>query len=155
MILRIFGDRIIAEYRNPVIRAGDRDGIATIRGSGGQSTQSAIADFLAQPGARLVAFPTSSGERLSVLYRPGHPAAWVVGAGLPHPPGNRVYELWYQPAGSSRMHAAGTFRPGNTGSVRAPATVNSPITALAVSVEPHGGSTQPTSQPLYQVSLPG
>jgi anti-sigma-K factor RskA len=52
------------------------------------------------------------------------------------------------------MHAAGTFRPTTAGSVRAPATVGAPITAMAVSVEPAGGSPQPTTKPVYQVILP-
>jgi len=47
-----------------------------------------------------------------------------------------VYELWYLPAGAKDMAPAGIFAPQD-GSVVAPATLATPFTTLAVSIEPH------------------
>lgn len=131
-----------------LVAAGFGIGYATH--SGGDGNKPAIAGFLAEPNARLAAFPTGSGRSLALLYRPGHTRAWLVGAGLADPPDGRVYELWYQPAGQQRMHPAGTFRGG---SVTQKTSIAAHSAVLAVSVEPHGGSAQPTTKPIYVLSL--
>jgi hypothetical protein len=91
--------------------------------------------FAAQGGTRSVTLQ-SGAQRVVVYYRPGQPAALLVGTGLDAPPAGRVYELWYLPAGATDMAPAGIFSP-QEGSVVAPATLTTPFTTLAVSVEPH------------------
>jgi hypothetical protein len=121
-----------------------------LRGSGHPNTTSAVAAYLAQPGTRAAAFPTTGDTALSVLYRPGHTTAWLVGSNLPAPSADHVYELWYQPVGGHRMHPAGTF---SGGTVHTTTTLASSIAALAVSIEPHGGSPQPTTTPIYTLTV--
>jgi anti-sigma-K factor RskA len=75
----------------------------------------------------------------------------VVGSGLPDLSGDRVYELWFQPQPSAKMQPAGIFT-AKDGRVVAPVTVGSSFVALAVSVEPPGGSPQPTTTPILLVS---
>ena len=112
--------------------------------------------FAAQPGTRFAAFPTTNGESLTVAYRPGETQAWVFGSGLTKPDGGRTYELWWGPEGSplGQMHAAGTFVPIH-GDVVAPVTIGSsdPGTVLGVTVEPPGGSPEPTTQPVFVTSV--
>jgi anti-sigma-K factor RskA len=91
----------------------------------------------------------ATGERvLQVAYTPGDREALVVGTNIPDPPPGRVYQLWYQPSEGAAMESAGTFVP-DEGTVLAPATVGPSFVAVAVSVEPEGGSHQPTTAPIY------
>jgi GNAT superfamily N-acetyltransferase len=91
----------------------------------------------------------AAGDRtLEVAYTPGDREALVIGTNIPDPPAGRVYQLWYQPREGSAMESAGTFVPDG-GTVLAPATVGASFVAVAVSVEPVGGSRQPTTAPIY------
>jgi anti-sigma-K factor RskA len=91
----------------------------------------------------------ASGDRvLQVAFTPGEREALVVGSNIPDPPNGRVYQLWYQPGEGSAMEPAGTFVPEG-GTVLAPATVGPAFVAVAVSVEPAGGSRRPTTAPIY------
>lgn len=67
------------------------------------------------------------------------------------PPNGKVYQAWTLPVGSKRMAPSVTFVPQN-GRVllRLPVDARR-IAAVAVSVEPRGGSAQPTSKPLFVV----
>lgn len=109
---------------------------------------SALTDFVSQPNVRIAPFPATNGQRVNVLYRPGLRDGWIVGTGMAQPPGNHVYELWSLPAGTTRMQPAGTFQPDDHGAVRQRAKLAARITTLAVSVEPPGGSPQPTTPPI-------
>lgn len=118
----------------------------------GQATQSQFLAFVAAPGTRVVTLAAGDGRSLAVAFRPGQHEAWVVGTGLPDPEGGKVYELWYRTGTSTRMTPAGTFSPSD-GTVVAKVEVGSAFDTLAVSVEPPGGSQQPTSKPVYLVSV--
>ena len=82
-----------------------------------------------------------------MAFHPGDTHGFILGTNLPAPPGTRVYELWFQPAAGAAMVPAGTFVPRG-GTVVAPVTLGRSFVALAVSVEPSGGSDQPTSPPI-------
>ena len=77
----------------------------------------------------------------------------VIGSNVTEPPDGKVYELWFLPEGGARMEPAGTFAP-RRGSVHASVQLGKSFTALAVSVEPRGGSEQPTTAPLYLARIP-
>lgn len=112
--------------------------------------------FAAQPGTRLVAFPMTDGGRLTVAYRPGETHAWIFGSGLTKPSGGRTYELWWGAEGTplDRMHAAGLFVPIH-GEVVAPVSIGAsdPGTVLGVTIEPPGGSDEPTTPPVFVTSV--
>jgi hypothetical protein len=114
----------------------------------GPSVPSGFLAFLAQPGTKTIQFPSRSGQQLAVAVQPGRRAAWVFGSGLPEPPNGRVYELWFQPEANGKMRPAGIFTPQD-GRVAVPVTVGTSFVALAVSVEPPGGSAQPTTTPIF------
>jgi hypothetical protein len=96
---------------------------------------------------RVATFPSTGGQVVHVAFRPGDTHGFILGANLSSPPGSKVYELWFQPAAGAPMEPAGTFVPRG-GSVVAPVTLGRSFVALAVSVEPAGGSSQPTSPPI-------
>lgn len=118
----------------------------------GPGAQSQFVGFVAAPGTRVVSLAAGNGRTLAVAFRPGQREAWVVGTGMPDPEGGKVYELWYRAPGSTQVAPAGTFSPSD-GTVAAKVNVGSSFDALAVSVEPPGGSDQPTTTPIYLVSV--
>ena len=118
------------------------------RGQGGESQFIA---FVARPGTRVATLAAAGGRSLAVAFRPGAREAWVVGTGLPDPAGRKVYELWYR-TGTSTVQPAGTFSPKD-GTVVSKVQVGTSFDGFAVSVEPPGGSEQPTSAPIYIVSV--
>lgn len=97
---------------------------------------------------RVAAFPAKGSQSLAVVYQPGEVQGLLVGSNLAPPPAGKVYELWFQPAKGAAMHPAGTFVPAN-GSVLHPVTLGTSFDLLAVSVEPTGGSPQPTTNPIF------
>jgi anti-sigma-K factor RskA len=71
---------------------------------------------------------------------------------MPSPPSGKVYELWTI---AGRPAPAGTFTPGSGGSVvRLPAAALA-AKQIAITVEPSGGSSQPTTKPVMSVDVPG
>jgi anti-sigma-K factor RskA len=68
---------------------------------------------------------------------------------LAQPPKGKVYQAWTLPKGSKRMAPSITFKPGASGEtvLRLPVSANA-VVAVAVSVEPAGGSKQPTTKPI-------
>lgn len=89
-------------------------------------------------------------------YAFGHGAVFVRGTHLyvtmphmPMPPKGKVYQAWTLPKGSKKMAPSMTFMPSQRDAtiVRLPESASG-VTAVAVSVEPEGGSLQPTSKPI-------
>lgn len=77
------------------------------------------------------------------------PRLYIAMRALPPPPKGKVYQAWTLPKGSKRMAPSVTFEPGAGGAtlLRLPESAQR-VTAVAVSVEPAGGSLQPTSKPI-------
>jgi anti-sigma-K factor RskA len=73
---------------------------------------------------------------------------------LPMPPHGMVYQAWTQPKGAKRMAPSITFVPEPNGEsiVRLPESAEQ-VAAVAVSMEPAGGSLQPTSKPIAIATL--
>ena len=73
---------------------------------------------------------------------------------LPAPPEGHVYQAWTLPKASKTMAPSVTFEPGKSGAtvVRLPEAATA-IVAVAVSVEPEGGSKQPTTKPIAVVRI--
>jgi anti-sigma-K factor RskA len=118
----------------------------------GPSADSRLIAFVSQQGTRVVAFPGKGNQQLAVAFRPGERESWVFGTNLPSLPAGKVYELWFQPATDAAVQPAGTFVPKD-GTVVAPTSVGDTVVALAVSVEPSGGSQQPTTTPIYLIGV--
>lgn len=73
--------------------------------------------------------------------------------GLPAPPTGKVFQAWTLPKGSKRVSPSVTFTAQNgIVLIRLPVR-GTTVGAVAVSVEPAGGSLQPTSKPIFLVTL--
>lgn len=111
-----------------------------------QMRQAAEIADLASPQAQRYAVP--HGE---VIRAGGH--LYIALRGAAQPPAGKVYQAWTLPRGAKRMVPSSTFVPAR-GSVlvRLPVDARS-LGAVAMSIEPAGGSKQPTSAPAFVVKL--
>ncbi|MGW4802134.1 anti-sigma factor [Nonomuraea sp. NPDC004297] len=74
-------------------------------------------------------------------------------AGLGDPPAGRAYQLWQLAPG--RITSAGLLTSsGSGGTVPVLSTIGADVEQVGVTVEPAGGSRQPTSTPLLLVAMP-
>ena len=82
------------------------------------------------------------------------PRLYLAMRALPAAPAGKVYQAWTLPKGSKRMAPSVTFGSAGNGVtlVRLPEAATG-VTAVAVSVEPEGGSKQPTSTPIAVTQL--
>jgi anti-sigma-K factor RskA len=72
---------------------------------------------------------------------------------MPPPPPGHVYQAWTVAKGAKGVAPSSTFAPaGGGGMVRLPAQAAT-LAAVAVTVEPDGGSQQPTTKPIAMVRL--
>jgi hypothetical protein len=97
------------------------------------SPEAVVAAYTSQ-GPTQSATMQDGSKKVTLYYHPGQPAALVIGSGMDDPPAGHVYELWYLPAGQTDMAPGGIFIPSD-GDVVAPATVETPFTTVAVSIE--------------------
>jgi anti-sigma-K factor RskA len=98
-------------------------------------------------GARRVAF--AQGDVLVARDR-----LYLAVHGLPPLPAGRVYQTWTLAKGAKTVTPSVTFTPDAHGSalVAIPTDVDTTV-ATAISVEPAGGSLQPTTKPIAVVTL--
>jgi anti-sigma-K factor RskA len=69
---------------------------------------------------------------------------------LPRPPKDKVYQAWTLADGATKMTPSVTFVPNNAGLVVIALPIDAAnLAAVAVSVEPLGGSKAPTSKPTF------
>ena len=81
------------------------------------------------------------GDRMYIAMHAMHP-----------PPKGHVYQAWTEENGAKTMAPSVTFMPDRTGVAVISLPVNaSAIQYVAVSVEPEGGSKQPTTKPEFVV----
>lgn len=80
--------------------------------------------------------------------------AYIAMHDLPQPPHGKVYQAWTLPKGATKMVPSLTFVPDANGVAVVALPPDARATAaVAVSVEPEGGSKQPTSKPILVVPL--
>lgn len=108
-----------------------------------------IAHVLAAPDARSAGRRDTQGHGIGVIASASERSAVVTLSGLGAPSGGRVHQLWLM-----RPHAQprslGLFK----GDTPLMATgLDTKATSLAVTVEPDGGSVQPTTAPVVQLTL--
>ncbi|HEY6325665.1 MAG TPA: anti-sigma factor [Candidatus Cybelea sp.] len=105
-----------------------------------------ITDFMAPDSQR---HPFAHGEVLMHGAR-----LYIAMHDMPMPPRGKVYQAWTLAKGAKSVAPSKTFMPAATGMtvVRLPEAATT-LAAVAVSVEPEGGSQQPTSKPIAMISL--
>ena len=125
-----------------------------------RSDRNTIADRQQQLTAMLTAADSHSvvallpdgGRAVVVVSGSKHEAA-LLGTRMSALPAGHVYQLWYM-GSDNRAVSAGLFTPGANGTV-AVLLQGDPTTAakIGLTVEPDGGSSQPTTTPLLAVAV--
>ncbi|MFF1573146.1 anti-sigma factor [Leifsonia sp. NPDC058292] len=116
-----------------------------------QQQASALAAINAAPDAQRATADVDGGGTATLVWSGQLGQSALVAKGLPSLPNDKTYELWYIRDGKAT--AAGTMTPGD-----APATwrvLEGTMAAgdtVGVTVEPRGGSTQPTTNPIVAIS---
>ncbi|MER5223777.1 anti-sigma factor [Streptomyces flaveus] len=108
-----------------------------------------IANILAAPDAAASAGQVANGQSINVVASASERAAVVTPAGLGRPTNGRVHQLWLMRP-EVQPRSLGLF-DGDTPLLAT--DLNPDATSLAVTVEPQGGSPQPTSAPVVQLAL--
>lgn len=103
--------------------------------------RSTVADLMDENARRL---DVPNGQIVLVRDR-----VYITMHDMPQPPKGKVYQAWSLPKGSKTMVPAQTFVPDAQGVAVIALPVDASATAaVAVSVEPEGGSKQPTTKPV-------
>jgi anti-sigma-K factor RskA len=119
-----------------------------------QAQEQAIVAVLNAPDARIVVNPVSGGGTATVVFsRASHKMIFTT-AGLPPLAASKVYELWVlephaaRPAGLLPAPSKGRTAPLLAAGL-------GPGDSAAVTVEPAGGTSQPTHKPIVAIPLTG
>lgn len=109
-----------------------------------------VTDIVAAPDLRTWDI-TQNGASARVVYSPTQGQGMFLAAGLQPPPDGKVYELWL--IGPEGATPAGLFT-SRDGAVTHPMTGDVvSATHIGVTVEPAGGSPQPTTDPILVIEL--
>ncbi|MFJ6838449.1 anti-sigma factor domain-containing protein [Streptomyces sp. NPDC091209] len=111
-----------------------------------------VAAVLAAPDATSRTAKLSGGASGTVVVSEGRDQAVFIAARMAKPPGGKVYQLWFDDGGT--MRSAGLMDPGrSTEAVLMEGSVDG-ASGMGITVEPAGGSAEPTSDPLALLSFP-
>ncbi|MFF9212335.1 MULTISPECIES: anti-sigma factor domain-containing protein [unclassified Streptomyces] len=108
-----------------------------------------IAHVLAAPDARAATGRDAKGRTIGVIASVSEGRAVITLRGYGTPPGGRVHQLWLMRPGAQPRSLG--LLDGDTPLVATGLTQEA--TSLAVTIEPGGGSAQPTSRPVVQLAL--
>lgn len=117
-----------------------------------RAEQQALVQMLNTPGVRVLAAKTSIGGAVTAVIVPGQARTIVLTKDLPDLPAGKVYQVWL--LGPPAIRSAGLL-------ARQPAGGTATLLAfgvargdrLGITVEPSGGTVQPTTQPIVDIPL--
>jgi anti-sigma-K factor RskA len=116
------------------------------------ATAAAVAAVLSAPDAESVRGPVTGGGAGSVVVSREQGKAVVVTAGLEQPPSGSTYQLWA--IGDEGAQSRGLLTPGEGGTAGDVVPWPADATTFGMTVEPAGGSEQPTTDPVLLLELP-
>jgi hypothetical protein len=116
-----------------------------------QTGNRAVAAVLSAPDAHLQTSTASTGGTVTAVISGRDHEAVITTSGMPAQAGGRVYQLWVISASGAR--SAGLL-PASTSGTTAPvlAAGMQPGDKLGITIEPAGGTTQPTTTPIVLMS---
>ncbi|GAA0465897.1 anti-sigma factor [Streptomyces olivaceiscleroticus] len=120
--------------------------------SAAQQQAAELAAVLAAPDARVTTGKLSDGGSGTVVVSRAQNRAAFVASGLADLPGDKVYQLWFNDGGT--MRAAGTFHPARGATATLLDGDLGKASGMGVTVEPAGGSRQPTTRPVALMDFP-
>ena len=114
----------------------------------------AALSILNDPTAKQVTFGETAHPSRGRVFVSGGKGVLFIGASLPSIAPNKTFELWVIPAKGNPV-PAGTFHgeADATAVYVRPGPVQADAAAVAVTVEPEGGSPQPTTTPFIVIKL--
>jgi hypothetical protein len=127
-----------------IIALGVFSGISQQQLQRANARNQAIAAVLAAPDAHLMTAGTSMGGQLTAVVALREHRVVITGHGMPALTGARVYQLWLMAPGratSAGLLAAGSARPVLASGLQ-------PGDRIGLTVEPAGGTRQPTTTPI-------
>jgi Uncharacterized protein conserved in bacteria len=111
-----------------------------------------VAAVLAAPDAKSRTATLAGGASGTVVVSRSRDQAVFIAARMAKPPSGKVYQLWFDDAGT--MRSAGLMDPGRTTeAVLMKGSVDG-ASGMGITVEPAGGSAEPTSDPLALLGFP-
>lgn len=118
-----------------------------------QASNRAVAAVLAAPDARVESAAATVGGTVTAVVSVRQREAVVSTAGVPALPGSKVYQLWVM--GSSGARSAGLLPASHAGTT-APVLADGvrPGDRLGITVEPAGGTRQPTTPAVAVLPVP-
>ncbi|MFM9373572.1 anti-sigma factor domain-containing protein [Streptomyces sp. Da 82-17] len=119
-----------------------------------QATQDAdrVSAVLAAPDARSGSAKLGDGATGTVVVSRSQDKAVFVVSGMAPPPKGKTYQLWFDEDGV--MRSAGLMEPGRSEQTVLMSGAVSRASGMGITVEPAGGSEQPTSAPVALMPLP-
>ena len=117
-----------------------------------QAENRSVAAVLAAPDARLAVHRTTAGGVATVVASPSRHALVISTSGLPALRGGKVYELWFL-SGQTARRAGLLPAPASGRTAPLLASGLAAGDAVALTVEPAGGTSQPTTKPIVVMAL--
>lgn len=118
-----------------------------------QAANQQIQQILSSPDATTLTMDGPQGTLARVVMAPSRGQALFIADGLPPVPQDRTYELWL--ITDDQASPAGLIRPDKHGQARHLIQGQmTDTTAIAVTIEPAGGSPQPTTDPIMVAPIP-
>ncbi|MEU6180803.1 anti-sigma factor [Streptomyces coeruleorubidus] len=111
-----------------------------------------LTDVLAAPDATISTQELARGGTASVVASRAQGRSALIASGLPRLTGDRVYEIWYVESG--RYRSAGLLSSAGGRQAYVLDGRLDGATAVCITVEPAGGSAQPTTDPVGFISVP-
>ncbi|WSQ14377.1 anti-sigma factor [Streptomyces sp. NBC_01231] len=116
-----------------------------------QSAETSAA-VLAAPDAKARTSALVGGARGTVVVSARLDKAVFVASGLAEPPSGKVYQLWFDDDG--RMRPAGLMDPHRSSQTVSLTGAVDGASGMGITVEPTGGSDEPSSDPVAMLRLP-
>ncbi len=119
-----------------------------------RAEQQALTQLLNTPGVQVVVKTTSRGGQATAVAVPGLQKVVVLTKGLPPLLAGKVYQVWLIGVKSVGIRSAGLLPPepaGGSTTLLASGVVKGDV--VGITVEPAGGSPQPTTTPIVLIPL--
>ncbi|MET7826099.1 anti-sigma factor [Streptomyces sp. NPDC005386] len=111
-----------------------------------------VAAVIAAPDAKSRTATLADGARGTVVVSQSRDQAVFVAAGMAKPPTGKVYQLWFNDGGT--MRSAGLMDPARTTEAVLMKGSVDDASGMGITVEPAGGSAEPTSDPVALLNFP-
>ncbi|MER6349568.1 anti-sigma factor [Streptomyces sp. NPDC001595] len=140
-----FGGTAVWQYE----RAQD----AQYRAAQAERQAEGVAGVLAAPDAKSRSARVAGGAGTLVVSADRDRAVFVASR-MAAPPRGKVYQLWFSDSGGGKMRSAGVMDPDRSSQTVLMQGAVDGASGIGITVEPSGGSKQPTSAPIALLGVP-